>query len=236
MSYTYDSYNTALQTLIVASTADANYNAILPSIITYAEQRIYRELDLQQTQVTIASQVSSGNRSLTFPSSVTAIVTDYINFYTPVGTTSSNGTRNTAVPASRETIDMLWPSGQTNTAVPQMFAMVDPTVAIFGPAPDQAYAVDIVSTIRPTPLSSGNQTTILTTYLPDLFVAASMVFASGYMRNFGSQSDNPQMAASWESQYQLLKQSADAEAARQKFAGWGWTSEDVSQTATVKRT
>lgn len=237
MTYTYDSYTQALCTLMVTSTADTNFVIIEPSIIDYAEQRIYRELDLQQTQVTVASQVSSGNRNLTLPSSAgTFIVTDYINFYTPIGTTSSNGTRNTAVPASRETIDMLWPSGQTGSAIPQMFAMVDPTVAIFGPSPDQAYAVDIIGTIRPTPLSSGNQSTILTSYLPDLFMAASMVFASGYMRNFGSQADNAQMAQSWEGQYQLLKASADIEAARQKFAGWGWTADDPSPVANTQRT
>jgi hypothetical protein len=237
MSYTYDSYNQALQTLMVTSTADTNYVTILPSIITYAENRIYRELDLQQTQITVPSQLTASVRDFTLPSSGgTFIVTDYINVYTPAGTTSSNGTRNTAVPASRETIDMLFPSGVIGTSLPQMFAMVNPTDAIFGPSPDQAYNVDVVGTIRPTPLSSGNQTTILTTYLPDLFMAASMVFASGYMRNFGSQADNAQMAQSWETQYTTLKQSADMEQARQKFAGWGWTADSVSQTANVKRT
>jgi hypothetical protein len=67
-------------------------------------------------------------------------------------------------------------------------------------------------------------------------MAASMVFGSGYMRNFGAQADNPQMSQSWETQYQLLKQSANAEAARQKFAGWDWTADSVSQTANMKRT
>lgn len=237
MTYDYTSYTQALCTLMVTSTADSNFVAIEPSIIDYAEQRIYRELDLQVTQITLASQVSSGVRDLSFPSSAgDMIVTDYINVYTPLGATSSNGTRNMVVPASRETIDMLWPSGQIGTSIPQMFAMVNPTDAIFGPAPDQAYAVDIVGTVRPAPLSASNPTTVLTSYLPDLFMAASMVFASGYMRNFGSQSDNPQMSQSWEGQYQTLKASADTEAARQKFAGWGWTADSVSNTANTKRT
>jgi len=237
MTYTYDTYTQALTVLMVTSTADTNFVAIEPSIIDYAEQRIYRELDLQATQVTVASQLTANSRDLALPNTAgTFIVTDYINVYTPIGATSSNGTRNMVVPASRETIDMLWPSGIVGTSLPQMFAMVNPTDAIFGPAPDQAYNVDVVGTIRPTALSSGNPTTILTTYLPDLFMAASMVFASGYMRNFGAQADNPQMSQSWETQYQLLKQSADAEAARQVYAGWGWTAQSVSATANVKRT
>lgn len=236
MTYTYDSYTQALMTLMVTSSADTSFVAIQPSIIDYAEQRIYRELDLQQTQVTVPSQLTANTRSLTLPSSAgTFIVTDYINVYTPVGTTSSNGTRNVLVPASRETIDVLFPSAVVGTSLPQMFAMTDPTTAILGPSPDQAYGVDVVGTIRPTPLSSSNTTTILTTYLPDLFMAASMVFASGYMRNFGSQADNPAQAQSWENQYQLLKQSADAEAVRQKYASWGWTADSVSNQARVPR-
>lgn len=237
MTYTYDTYTQALCTLMVTSTADASFVAIQPSIIDYAEQRIYRELDLQDTQVTVPSQLTANDRNLTLPSSAgTFIVTDYITVYTPVGTTSSNGTRNVLVPASRETIDTLFPSAVIGTSIPQMFAMVNATEATLGPSPDQAYSVDVVGTVRPTPLSSSNQTTILTSYLPDLFIAASMVFASGYMRNFGAQADNPQMSQSWETQYQTLKQSADFEAARQKFAGWGWTSDDPSPIANTKRT
>jgi len=235
--YNYDTYTQALCALMVTSTADTNFVTIEPSIIDYAEQRIYRELDLNQTQVTVPSQLTANSRDLSLPTTAgTFIVTDYINIYTPIGATSSNGTRNMVVPASRETIDMLWPSGIVGSSLPQMFAMVNPTDAIFGPSPDQSYNIDVVGTIRPTPLSSNNTTTVLTTYLPDLFMAASMVFGSGYMRNFGAQADNPQMSQSWETQYQLLKQSANAEAARQKFAGWDWTADSVSQTANMKRT
>ena len=51
-----------------------------------------------------------------------------------------------------------------------------------------------------------------------------MVFASGYQKNFGSQSDDPKMAMSWEDQYQKLMASANAEELRKKWAGPGWTS------------
>ena len=82
----------------------------------------------------------------------------------------------------------------------------------------------VVGTIRPNPLSNTNTTTFLTTYLPDAFIAASMIFASGYMRDFGSQSDNPAQAQSWEAQYENLIKSAGAEEVRKKWAGPGWQS------------
>jgi hypothetical protein len=37
-------------------------------------------------------------------------------------------------------------------------------------------------------------TTILSLYVPDLFVAAAMIFMAGYQKDFGSQSDDPQAA------------------------------------------
>jgi hypothetical protein len=66
-------------------------------------------------------------------------------------------------------------------------------------------------------------------------MAASMVFASGYMRNFGSQADDPRMSQSWESQYQLLKASAQTEQARQRFESWGWSSGNPQKETSIPR-
>ena len=46
-----------------------------------------------------------------------------------------------------------------------------------------------------------NTTTWLGDNVPDLFFCACMVEAAGWMQNFGAQSDNPQMALSWEARY-----------------------------------
>jgi hypothetical protein len=95
---------------------------------------------------------------------------------------------------------------------------------IVGPPPDAAYRVEVIGTIRPDPLSSSNPTTYLTQYLPDLFMAASLVFGAGYLQNYGAMVDNPQQAVSWESHYQALKASADMEENRKKYASQAWTS------------
>jgi hypothetical protein len=51
-----------------------------------------------------------------------------------------------------------------------------------------------------------------------------MIFITGYQRDFGAQSDNPQQAQSWEAQYNNLVKGAMLESLRQKFSGPGWTS------------
>lgn len=238
MSYTYDTYTSALTVLMVTSTADSNFVAIEPSIIDYAEQRIYRELDLLDTTVTVAGTLNSSTKTFALPTTAgSPIVTQYVKVFTPVGTTSSNSSATTIVltPTSREFIDVAYPSVTAYSTVPRYFATLSSSLISLGPAPNLNYGMEWVGTIRPTALSSTNQTTLLTTYVPDLFMAASMVFASGYMRNFGSQADNSQMAQSWESQYQILKGSASIETLRQKFDSWGWTSENPSPVAKAKR-
>jgi hypothetical protein len=82
----------------------------------------------------------------------------------------------------------------------------------------------VFGTYRPQPLSDSNQTTPITTYWPDLFLAAACVYSFGWMRDYGGQSDNPQSAQSWEAQYQALMKGSELENLRTKFAGPSWTS------------
>lgn len=239
MALDYDTYKSQLANLMVVPSTDSNFTTFLPGCITYAEQRIYRELDLLYTQITDASTesiTSSGNRNFTLPTTNgTFITVDYLNVITPAGTQSSVGTRVPLTPVSPNYIDMVYPSGQTTTSTPEYFARRSDTDVVFGPPPDAAYYVEVVGVQRPAALSSANSSTILTQYVPDLFMAASMVFASAYMRDFGAQADNAQMSQSWELQYQTLMKSAAVEQARAKFESEGWTSESPSPAATPPR-
>ena len=71
--------------------------------------------------------------------------------------------------------------------------------------------------------------------MPDLFIAASMVFANGYMKNFSAMADDPQAPVTWEKHYQTLKQSAMEEEFRKKFGSQGWTSKQPNPIATPPR-
>jgi len=236
MALTYDQYVAQISNLLVIGSTDANFITMLPGMIDYAEGRCYRELDLLATRITTTTTLSSGNRNATLPSSLgTYRVIENVNVLTTVGQTVANGYRSPAMSVSRDFIDNVYPSGQDNTSTPLFWAMNSNTSLVFGPAPDAAYTVEIVGTIQPTPLSSSNTTTFLTDMLPDVFIAASMVFGSGYMRDFGAGTDNPQMSAAWEGQYKTLLESAGIETLRQKYQSGGWTHAQPSPIATPPR-
>lgn len=227
MSLNYTTAVSQISNLMVIPSSDANFQIMLPGMIDYAEQRIYRELDPLYVQVTDSSaMVSSGVRNFTPPTSVGSFITiDELNIITPVGATASTGTRNPLTPVAPEVLDAFYPSGQTVTGVPTMYAMRSPTVVLLGPAPDAAYTAEVIGIQRPAALSSANSSTFLTQYCPDLFIAACMVFGFGYMRDFGGQADNSGASQSWENQYQTLFKSASMEQSRAKWEAPGWTSQ-----------
>ena len=221
----YTTWQNAIIDLAVETTPpSADYVTIEPDIINYADQRIYRELNLLATIVRDSSQtVTANSRNFPLPQSLGRfVVVQGINILTPVGSTVSNGTRVPLEMTTREFLDWTWPSetAASATATPQWYAPITDQIFIVGSPPGAAFTAEVIGTIRPTPLSAGNTTTYLSQDLPDLFLAASMIFVSGWQKNFGSQSDNPQMATSWEAQYEKLFASADLEENRKKYALW----------------
>jgi len=94
----------------------------------------------------------------------------------------------------------------------------------------------VIGWIRPTPLSLANQTTPLTLYLPDVFLAAALVMAAGYQMNFSSMGDNPQQAVTWGSHVKTLLDSAKVEEFRKKFTSEAWTSKTPDPLAVPPRT
>jgi len=91
--------------------------------------------------------------------------------------------------------------------------------------------MEVVGTIRPTPLSSNNTTTFLTNQLSDLLFAACMSAIAGYQKDYGTQADDPKSAMSWENQYQMRIASANKEEMMRKFQSGDWLSEPRPQVA-----
>ena len=232
---TYTTYKTTLATLSVVPDTDPNWLAILPSAIDYAELRIYRDLDLLSTVSTNTSYSTASNVSRISLASGTFVTLQNVNVITPAGTGNPDaGTRVPLLPVTKEYIQYAWPSA-TNAGVPQYFAMIDERSFSLGPWPNGTYTLEIIGTIRPPTLSAGNPTTFISEYLPDLFLMASMIFISGYQRNFGRQSDDPAMSQSYENQYNVLLKGAMVEEYRKKYASSGWTSMSPSPVATPSR-
>lgn len=235
---TYSQYVNELANLAVVDPTNTEFVANLPQCITYAENRIYRDLDLLST---VTSQtgysLSNGSRQLVFPLS-DFITVQEVNVITPIGVSDPNaGTRNPLLPVTKFWLDTVYGNGN-QTSLPQFFAMLNQNTILVGPWPNGNYSVEIVGTVRPASLSASNTTTFISTYLPDLFLMASMVFISGYQRNFAlgaSQPNDPGMAVNYETQYKALLASAAVEEARKKFEAGGWTSMSPAVAASPTR-
>ena len=237
MSLTYSSYVQQIATLAVVPVTDPNYTIIIPSMIDYAELRMQRDLDFLSTQIsTSAYTFTSGNNQLTLPTS---------QFIVPQTFEVIDGSGNSSplLAVGKEFIQNVYGSGST-TDLPQYFAVYGGDTAttgntsqymIVGPTPNSNYSVRLTGTVRSAPLSATNTTTYISTYLPDMFIFASMIYISAYQRNFGRQADDPQMAQSYENQYDLLLKGAVVEEARKKFQAGGWTSYSPAVVATPSR-
>jgi hypothetical protein len=241
MNYTTLVSEVATFTVISSNTlvnGDANFAGPMEAIINYAEGRIYRDLDLPNNSITDTSiACSSGVRLINLSTGQgTLLVIESLNLFTSAGTTSSNATRKPLVPTSKAVIDTIYPSAlSSRCGEPEYFARVSDIQLILGPTPDQAYGTEVIATIRPAPLSASNSSTWLTQNVPELMLAGCMIAAAGYMRDFGSQADDPKMAQSWEQQYQVLAQSAKDDTQRMKFTADGWTQAQPSPLAQPPR-
>lgn len=234
------SYITQMATMAVVAENDPAFLTILPQMIVYAELRMYRDLDFLFTSgSTTAYSLTAGSRILnvnadTFPYG-TLVVPEQINVL--VGSTDPDlAQRVPLLPTTKEFLDAVYGSGAVaNRGVPQYWVPFDDYTFLVGPYPDDSYTVELVGTYRPSSLSETNLTTFISTNLPDIMIMASMVYISGYQRNFGRANDDPQMAVTYESQYQALLKGAMVEEARKKFEAAGWSSQSPSPIATPTR-
>jgi hypothetical protein len=231
------SYVTQIATMAVVEETNPEFQIILPQMITYAENRMYRDLDFLFTSIaTTAYGLTVGSRDIVVPSG-TFVVPEQINLIVPAGITDpGQGTRVPLTPTTKEFLDAVYGSGlSTNRGQPKYFVPFDDYHFLVGPYPDASYSCEIVGTYRPDSLSATNKTTFISLYLPDLFIMASMIYVSAYQRNFGRANDDPQMAVSYESQYQTLLKAADLEENRKKFEAAAWSSQEPSVSATPTR-
>lgn len=237
----YTAYKQQIATMAVVPVTDANYLIILPQMISYAELRIQRDLDFLSTQTQNTSySLTANNNTLTIPTSA------FVTLQT-VQVVDSSGLRQPLTPVTKDFLQNMW-GNVTGAALPTFYAVYggDSATAgktsqniIVGPWPNSAYQVVLTGTIRSAPLGDGTggtqTTTFISTYLPDLMIMASMIYISAYQRNFGRMNDDPQMAQSYESQYQALKAGAMVEESRKKFQAAAWSSMSPAPVASPTR-
>lgn len=232
---TYATYKTQIATMAVVAEDDTAFLEILPLAIDYAELRIQRDLDLLQTSTSVVASLASGTRQITVTQG-TFVTSEQINVLTPAGTVDpETGTRNPLLPTTKEFLDAVY-GASTYTGLPKYFVPFNDNLWLVGPFSDDNYSVEIVGTTRLTPISATNSSNFISLYFPDLLVIASMIYISGYQRNFSSSMANdPQMPVNFETQYMTLLKGAAVEEARKSFTSAAWSSQPPAVVASPSR-
>lgn len=219
MALTFTSWQAQVAVLCGVAGTSPQFTTETPAAIDYAELRILRDLDLINAITTDTSTTTGVNaRFVSIPTAF--VVINAVNLLTPAGNSNPlTGGRITLDRVSMDVIDFLYPPGVANAAPPVKYAIFSQSQIAVGPVTDAAYTVEYRGTQRPTPLSASNPTTFLSTNLPDLFEAATMIHFSASLKNFGAAADDPRMAVSWETIYKENLAGCDAEELRKRYMG-----------------
>ncbi|HZS57542.1 MAG TPA: hypothetical protein VFA65_24290 [Bryobacteraceae bacterium] len=230
----YNEFQFIAQKILKYEAGDTTFTDMLPHMIGYTEKRIYTDFDFLCTLASQTTTLTTNTRTIALQTNV--IVPQSLNILSPF-----QGLTRVGI----DFINNIYPATATS-ALPEYWALIgNPGIGtnitagaynvILGPAPDMAYTLETIGTVRPTPLSETNTTTFISTYCPELFVAGAMVFGFGYQRDFGGQSDNPQAAMSWNAQYEAIKASVNTEQLRVKAASVSWSPYQPTPQANVQR-
>lgn len=238
----YNEIVDALQVLSVVplNNTDTNFATILPTAMDYAERRLWRDFAFLFTEIPVTTTLTANSGEVIAPASV--IIIHAANVITPVAVTPSAGTRHPLERVSIAFLNMMWPTQNTPSAagLPTKYALmgretssdVRGSIQIrVAPAPDAAYPLEVIGQVRPAALTSDNVMTFFSGNTPDLFIAACMVFISGYQRKWGAQDADSPMGMSWEKQYKTLKDGLDMVSMRQRAQSADWTAKQPSNVA-----
>lgn len=214
---------------------DPDFMAVLPAAITYAENRILRELDILSTRVTDDSGTCTANRR-TFVLPTDEGIFIVLEVLRPI---VDGVYGQPLLPASRETLDMLFPSETAPSApsIPAYWAPLDQARVLIAPPPDQNYPMSCFGTQRPATLDPKSSTgTFISTQLSDVFLAAQLCWLTGgWEKNWSPQGSDPGTAAGWEAEYVKLRDGAGIQELRSKLQANGWTSRLPSKIATPRQ-
>lgn len=218
VGFTYTSFKAALEAMMVIDSAnDADWATYLPSIIDGAELRILRDLDplIARTDRTLTLGTTLPTSARVGTPGDLVVLRDF-GYYTPAGLNAdTGGTWTQLLERDASFLREYYPS-RAISGPPVFFARLDDGQLLIAPSADQGYVAHMFYTARPTPLSAGTPSSWIASNLPDLFLYAAAVVASGFLKNYGALSRDPQSPMTWEKMYQTYLVPAQAEEARRK--------------------
>jgi hypothetical protein len=171
---------------------DANVftNSVINTFITFAENRILRDIDLDVFKLEVTGNMTSGNKFLSAP---TDILTHRYLMIT-------SGTDQIFLDF-RDTSFMkeYWPNGAT-TGIPKYYSVWDQNTFYIAPTPNAAFVAEMGYIYRPAQLSSTNNTTWISTNAPEALFYACLIQAYSYTKG------PPDMMATFDASYKQALQ------------------------------
>jgi hypothetical protein len=179
-------------------TGSADFTAIVPDLIQFGENRIYRDLRVRQMETALSGAIASG--VLAVPSGYLELKFAYIDA-TPVRK------------LERKDAEFIYAKYPTRSATGQpAFIARDGANFIFGQYPDSAYTVKGAYYKQLAPLSDSNTTNWLITDAPELILFAALCEAEPWLQN-------DSRIALWESKYTQIKDQMQRRADDEEFSG-----------------
>ena len=167
-------YNELVTNIRNYTEVDANVftNAVINTFITFAENRILRDIDLDVFKLEVTGNMTNGNKFLSAPSDI--LTHRYMMI--------TSGTEQIFLDF-RDTSFMkeYWPNGAT-TGVPKYYSVWDQNTFYIAPTPNAAFSVELGYIYRPEQLSSTNNTTWISTNAPEALFYACLIQAYSYTK------------------------------------------------------
>ena len=165
-------------------------DAVINVFITFAENRILRDIDLDVFKLEVSGNLTASNKFLSAPSGI--LTHRYIMV--------TSGTEQIFL-EFRDTSFMkeYWPNGAT-TGIPKYYSVWDEDTFYIAPTPSSAFAVELGYIYRPTQLSSTNTTSWISTNAPEALFYACLIQAYSYTKG------PPDMMATFDASYKQALQ------------------------------
>ena len=156
MSFTLAELKSSIQEY--TDNGESNFVTAIPRFIQAAEERIFKNVDLEIFRKNVTSALSTSDKFLTIPS-------DYLASFSLQITTA--GSESFLLQKDVNFIQEAY-DASSSTAKPRFYAQFDANNFIVGPTPNSNYAIELHYYYRPTSLTAGadSGTTWLSTNAP----------------------------------------------------------------------
>lgn len=168
-------YTYLVEDIIDATENDGSeFLAAIPKMVNRVEERLTKTLDDYGLVTSTSVALSAGKNTFTVPTGTLIIKNIHIK---------DAGTKIGLLQRTDEFINDYWPVS-ASTGTPKYYARKTNTEIMFAPTASATYGGTIVYTVKPSALTSANQTNYYSDYCYDALFYGCMVEAGDFMKNY----------------------------------------------------